>query len=401
MALRGEDFYQCDGRPHYQRKIFSSLADARKQADKWENSRVRYGTAGKYISEKDASRFAEALDILAPHGASITDAARFYADHLAAEKRRASGKPVADALLEWAQSYDGKEVDIRTRQEIQSLAGIFNNAFGKHKLGELKTDLLVTWIEGYETQPGKLAMPRTRAKLKTKLSQFLNFAERKEWIEKNPLSKTKFKRPPAAAVEIFDLSQVKRILEVADRSEHRATVLPYALVCLFAGLRPNSEAEQLEWRDIHFATGDIHVRGATSKTREERFVPMESNLIAWLETCPVRNPGPIIGKSSWKFRMAWEEVKRTAGYRIGTVPENGWPTSIQEWPADATRHTYASMWLAVHKSRSELAERMGNSETTIKSHYRRAIREDAARQFWGIMPKAKAGRNIIRMESVA
>ena len=77
-------------------------------------------------------------------------------------------------------------MDIRTRQEIQSLAGIFDNAFGKLKLGDLKTDMLVTWIEGYETQPGKLAMPRTRAKLKTKLSQFLNFAERKEWIEKKP-----------------------------------------------------------------------------------------------------------------------------------------------------------------------------------------------------------------------
>jgi len=401
VTVRGVDFYQCDGRPHYQRKTFALLADARKQADKWENSRIRYGTAGKYISERDATRVAEALGILAPHGAGIVDAARFYAEHLAAEKRRASGKPVADALLEWAQSYDGKDVDIRTRQEIQSLAGIFNNAFGKLKLGDLKTDLLVTWIEGYETQPGKLAMPRTRAKLKTKLSQFLLFAKRKDWIEENPLADTKFKRPPAAAVEIFDLSRVKRILEVADRSEHRATVLPYALVCLFAGLRPNSEAEQIEWRDINFSTGDIHVRDATSKTREERFVPMEANLIAWLESCPVRNPGPIIGKSFWQFRMSWEEVKRTAGFKVGVEPEKGWPALVQEWPADAMRHTYASMSLPVHKSRAELAERMGNSEAMIKSHYRRAIREDVAKAFWAIMPKTKTGGKIIRMDGAA
>ena len=148
------------------------------------------------------------------------------------------------------------------------------------------------------------------------------------------------------------MAQVKRILDVADKSEERATVLPYALICLFAGLRPNSEAEQLEWRDIHFATGDIHVRAETSKTREERFVSMEANLIAWLESCPVRNLGPIIGKSPWQFRMAWEQVKRAAGFKVGAEPEKGWPALAQEWPADAMRHTYASMWLAVHKKPS-------------------------------------------------
>jgi hypothetical protein len=59
------------------------------------------------------------------------------------------------------------------------------------------------------------------------------------------------------------------------------------------------------------------------------------------------------------------------------------------------------MWLATHKSRAELAERMGNSEATIKSHYRRAIREDVAKAFWGIMPKAKTGGKILRMEGAA
>ena len=79
------------------------------QANKWENTRVRYGKAGKYISEKDASKFAEALDILAPHGAGIIDAARHYAKHLEVEKIRASSKPVIDTLGEWAASYDKKD----------------------------------------------------------------------------------------------------------------------------------------------------------------------------------------------------------------------------------------------------------------------------------------------------
>ena len=401
VALRGVDFFQCDGRPHYQRKIFSSLVEARKQADKWANARTRYGTAGKYISERDACRFAEALDILRPHGAGIVEAARYYAAHLETEKRRASSKPTADALQEWIESYATKDRDARTRQEIKSVAGIYSRAFGKLKLSELSPARLLKWIEGYESQPGKLASPQTRANLRTKLSQFLKFSKLKGWIENNPLEGLKIERPPRASVTIFDVKQVTRLIEAAEKSESRDSVLPYVAACLFAGLRPNSEAEQLWWQDINFSTGDIHVRAETSKTREERFVPMEANLIAWLGSCPHRHPGPIIGASHQRFRLAWEQVKRVAGYKVGAEPENGWPALAQEWPSDAMRHTYASMWLAVHKSRGELAERMGNSEGTIKSHYRRAIREDVAKAFWDITPKGRMGGKIIRMEARA
>jgi len=401
VTVKGVDYYQVDGRPAFKRKAFTTLDAARKQADKWENSRTRYGTAGRYISERDASRVAQAFDLLQPHGADIVDAARHYAAHLEAEKLRSSSKPTADALKEWVASYDGKDRDENTKREVASKAGIFARAFGQLKLGDVNADKLIAWIEAYEAEPGKLASPQTRANLRTKLSQFLNFSKLKGWIENNPLEGLKIERPPRAAVSIFDVKQVARIIEAADKSASREIVLPYAAVCLFAGLRPNSEAEALRWQDINFSTGDIHVRAETSKTREERFVPMEGNLIAWLESCLVRTPGAIIGKSYMRFRDAWEEVKRTAGYKVGTVPEKGWPALAQDWPADAMRHTYASMWLATHKSRAELAERMGNSETTIKSHYRRAIREDVAKAFWAIMPKAKTGGKIIRLEGAA
>jgi integrase len=401
VTAKGVDYFQVDGRPAFKRKAFTTLDAARKQADKWENTRARYGTAGKYISEKDASRFAEALDILAPHGAGIVDAARHYAKYLSAEKLRASSKPTTDALAEWVASYDAKDRDPRTRLEIKSVSGIYSRAFGQYKLSGLTPALLIKWIEGYETQPGKLASPQTRANLRTKLSQFLNFSKLKGWIENNPLEGLKIERPPRASVTIFDVKQVTRLIEAADASDSREIVLPYVVACLFAGLRPNSEAEQLRWQDINFSTGDIHVRAETSKTREERFVPMEANLIAWLESCPHRHPGPIIGASHQRFRMAWEEVKRVAGYKVGAEPENGWPALAQDWPPDTTRHTYASMWLATHKSRAELAERMGNSEGTIKSHYRRAIREDVAKAFWGVMPKGKTGGKILRMDGAA
>jgi integrase len=403
VTVKGTDYFQVDGRPHHKRQAFKSLASAREQAEKWEKSRVRHGTAGRFISERDATKVAEALDLLAPHGAGIVEAARFYAKHLAAEKIRASGKPVPDALREWTSSYETKDRGDRTRREIKSLAGIFSRAFASLKLSDMTAGGLLKWIEEYEAIPGKRATPQTRANLRTKLSQFLNFSKLEGWIESNPLAGIKVERPPRAPVVIFDVKQVIRIIEAADKSAARDTVLPYAALCLFAGLRPSSEAEKLRWQDIHLATGDIHVRAETSKTREERFVPMAANLIAWLETCPKRPHGPVIGASYTHFRDAWEAVKRVAGYKVGDAPEDGWPALAQDWPADAMRHTYASMWLAVNKSRAELAEHMGNSEATIKSHYRRAIREDVAKAFWAFepKPKAKAGGKIIRIDGAA
>jgi integrase len=402
VTLRGVEFFQCDGRPHFTRKTFATKAEAETQAGKWENTRVQYGKAGQYISQRDATKFAEAIAILAPDGLSIVDAARHYKAYVAAEKLRASSKPVADALTEWVASYDVKDRDHRTRQEIKSVANIYTRAFGHLKLSAINADMLKTWNEGYEAAPGKPASPQTRANLRTKLSQFLNFSKLKGWIENNPLAGIKTERPARAPVSIFeDVNQVARLIAAADKSEHRAIVLPYALVSLFAGLRPNSEAELLEWKDVHFGTGDIHVLNSTSKTKLERFVPMEANLIAWLETCPIREPGPIIGKSHQKFRMAWEEVKRAIGFKVGLAPEKGWPALAREWPSDITRHTYASYWLAVHKNRAELAERMGNTEAMIKKHYRRAIREESAKAFWAIMPKASKGGKIIRMEGLS
>ena len=401
VTVKGDRYYSCDGRPEFKRKAFPTLAAAREQAETWCNARTRYGRAGRFISERDASRVAQAFDLLKPHGADILDAARHFARHLEAEKTRAASKPTADALQEWVASYDGKDRDPGTKVELRSKARIFGQAFGHLKLGDVSADKLRTWIDGYEAEPGKPAAPQTRANLKTKLSQFLRFAKLKKWIEENVLEGIKGERPPRAPVAIFDVKQVLRIIAAADRSASREIVLPYAVLCIFAGLRPNSEAEQIRWQDINFDSGDLHVRAGTSKTREERFCPMEANLIAWLETCPIRPPGPIIGLTPSRFRRAWELVKREAGFKVGAAPENGWPGTAQEWPPDAMRHTFASNWLATHKSRAELAERMGNSEGTIKSHYRRAIRPDDAREFWSIMPVANKAAKIIRMEGAA
>jgi integrase len=155
------------------------------------------------------------------------------------------------------------------------------------------------------------------------------------------------------------------------------------LVSLFAGLRPG-EAEQLTWEKIHFETSEIEVLGATSKTREERFVHMEPTLIEWL--LPYRKVGgPIVGSN---FAKDIKQVRRSAGF--GTDKN----IAACRWPKDVLRHTYASYWLPIHKDRAHLAELMGNSLAVIKACYKRAIPETTAERFWALQPLNKAAQIV-------
>jgi hypothetical protein len=135
---------------------------------------------------------------------------------------------------------------------------------------------------------------------------------------------------------------------------------------------------------IHFDTKQIEVLGETSKTRETRFVQMESRLIEWL--LPFRKArGSIVGL---EFVDTLRAVKRAAGSIFGEDESN-------PWVKDVLRHCYGSYWLAVHKDRAHLAELMGTSLDMIRSHYKRAIPETIAKDFWKLSPAAKKPGKII------
>jgi integrase len=229
--------------------------------------------------------------------------------------------------------------------------------------------------------------PRGKANIRTKLSQLLNFCIRQKWISMNPADgiKVPLKRH---RIEILEVDQAETLLRSGERFERPQNVVPYLLVSLFAGLRPG-EAEQLTWEQIHFETSEIEVLGATSKTREERFVHMEPALIEWL--LPYRKVGgPIVGSN---FAKDIKQVRRFAGF--GTDKN----TAACSWPKDVLRHTYASYWLPIHKDRAHLAELMGNSLAVIKACYKRAIPETRIQENLGAADVDLTNEEFERIEA--
>ena len=270
-----------------------------------------------------------------------------------------------------------------TLDDLKSKMRIVAAAFGPLKVTEIDESAVATFIRNLPHPP------RGRANIRTKLSQFLNYCRREgKWITTNPTENVKV-RVKNAEVKILSVEAAAALLLAALNSKRPASVVPFIAVQLFAGLRPY-EAARLTWERIHFETKQIEVLASTSKTRETRFVELAPLLAECL--WPYRlTKGPITGP---RFVSTLAKVKTAAGFTVGVDKSNPWPT-------DVLRHCFGSYWLAVHKDRAHLAELMGTSLDMIKTHYKRAIPEPLAKEFWKLSPAIGKPAKIIPISSTA
>jgi integrase len=183
---------------------------------------------------------------------------------------------------------------------------IVREAFGVLKVSEIDEMAVSAFIRDLPHAA------RGKANIRTKFSQFLNYCRRDgKWIDTNPTENIKV-RVRNGEVKVLTVPEVRQLLAAACKCELTASVTPYLVVQFFAGLRP-FEASRLRWERIHFETGQIEVLGATSKTRETRFVQLEPLLAEWL--LPFRQAhGRITGPF---FAETLRAVKVSAGFTFG------------------------------------------------------------------------------------
>jgi integrase len=366
-----------DARPHGKREYFKNVGEAKTRADQLAAERENRGTEAINFSTANRVMAVECFELLRPFGKSLRDATRHYVAWLGSEKAKQESLLVAECIDQYIISRQADmergELSKLSFYETRDRAKQLKAAMGELHIGEVDTDRVKTYLDSFPVAP------RTRVNLRLRMSKFFNFCKDKDWIDRNPCEgiKIKVKR---ADTRILSVSEAKHLLTVAQKSEHKDVAVPYAALCLFAGLRPG-EAEQVEWEQVNFKTKSIEVLSHTSKSRETRFVRMEPTLTKWLRPY-AQEPGTkrqkrgrVVGSN---FRKKWEEVKRAAGYD----PSN----KKTRWIQDIMRHSYASYWLAVHQNRAALAEQMGNSVGVIRAHYRRPILKADALRFWALSP---------------
>ena len=121
---------------------------------------------------------------------------------------------------------------------------------------------------------------------------FLNYCYTQEWIATNPINKVPHFRGlglRCGSALSLNAEQCTEIMEWVE-TNHQGALVPFAALCLFAGIRPDlyqGEIAKLEPKHVRLDTGIILIEPEVSKVRMKRNVPIQPNLAAWLRAYPL------------------------------------------------------------------------------------------------------------------
>lgn len=212
----------------------------------------------------------------------------------------------------------------------------------------------------------------TRATVITRLGALFSFAQRRGYIEHNPISRLERIAIEIRPPEILPPKEAERLLNAAQQHDRR--LLAYLAIGLFGGVR-SAELDRLTWANVDISRGVIMVDAAASKVRQRRIVRLEPKGIHWLAKADCRFP--ILPKS--KAKRLWR-LALLLGWR-------GWPHNI-------LRHTAASFLLALHKDAGKVALMLGNSPGILLSRYTELVSAEDCATFWSIDKPEDAKENI-------
>ena len=377
--VNDDKIYQVDCRKEgwtgQQRFNFHSEGNARAKAKEIEKLFAEQGAQGALISLQDRLRVQAALVPLqeynSKHGItySVENAVQFFIRAMHAQKEKQQAPFVDRAVEQFLEAKSdpnggkgNKQLSKKTLQELKSVVGIIVDTWKYKRVNEVTAEMITTYLNKTKTAKGKYFTNQTKLNRLTKIKQFFKYCAEKprERVKENPCDGITI-TAESKEVEILTNSQVLALLEAAmkEKQKVRQVMVPYLVLGLFAGLRPE-EAQKMKWEwiaafDEEKKTAQVKVPAEISKISESRYADLSE--AGWNLIKPyIKQSGPI----GWS-RRAFRRIRDKAGF------------AGLEWPADCIRHTYASNWLALHKERSHLAEIMGNSPAIIRRHYKRAI----------------------------
>lgn len=213
-----------------------------------------------------------------------------------------------------------------------------------------------------------------------------------ELCEKNPIDGVTRRKIRRTERPVYSVMQVKAVLNAAWKYDR--DLVPFFAITIFAGVRPDiyGEIGQLEWKDVNFGKKWIRVAANfDNKTNSKRFVPMEPNLLKWLQ--PWKNahgrilPTNFVRRRRYLTRGKYQSPENT--------PETEWKELVPFGldVRDITRHTYGSFLEAKYGDRNMVKENMGHSDfETYEQHYRNAQTPEDAKKFWAIEPPKNAAK---------
>lgn len=231
----------------------------------------------------------------------------------------------------------------------------------------ISTSTLEDWFKARNEKP------RSKSGHIANLSALFAHCVRRGYMDANPAAGLDPIHIDRDVPQALTLRQCRKAIIWTYRRKPR--FLAWLTLALFAGLRPDAEADYITWSDIDLKGSRIFVR--LSKIRSQRILEPGQfcpPALEWLRVAKrIKSALPISAHTRRKFVQ--HHLRKILGFR--------------RWPQDILRHTAASNLLAYHQDAGKVAAFLGNSAGVLLRDYKALIVREDAEKFMKILPKTR------------
>ncbi len=340
----------------------------------------------------------EAVEILRPHGVTLTEAVRQFAD---ARTRLAGQGSLADAVKFYLEQREKSQLapisvpvlvekilkDFRekekSRRYVLDMQARLNRAAKSFSgnIGDIRSAQIDEWLSSLKDATG-----RTKNNYRAALITLFAFARQKGYLPRGQETEAEFAarfNGKGGEIGIYTPAQLEILLTRID-----PRLLAFVAIGAFAGLR-TAEIVRLEWPEVRFDQDVIEIKASKAKTASRRLVPILPVLRAWLEPLRKKEGKVLSGvldefAQATQFKKAVDAIMDEKDQPLVKIVHNGF------------RHSFITYRMAVLKNAAEVALEAGNSARMIFEHYRELATATVAERWFGLMPTEERTNELTR-----
>ena len=279
----------------------------------------------------------------------------------------------AELVTEWQKHRRGKHGEPladRTTVSYDTICRAYLvPGFGTRRIQTITTDDVALFLRTVKAKSGKALAPGTRRLIYAILNDILNYAanRRRGYITVNPCRDLdQGERPAVRQLEARTCTSEEAEALMAHSPDWLKPMLQTALL---TGMR-QAEILGLQWQNVDFAAGQVHIRQqlspqrqlAQTKGKRSRSVPLVPALRATLWNMPSRFAGGFVFTNTAGMpyqdsfvRKAYVTARRKAG-----ITDHPRPLRFHD-----LRHTYGSVLLQDGKDITWVSELLGHASVNV------------------------------------
>lgn len=356
-----------------QRRYFKTRDAALAEASTFRNDYKSHGEKATALPPRIADQALTAMNLLNGTGGDLIDAARAFRKTWEAKK---SSQPFGKAV----KTYLAAREDLR-KSTLDSYKYTLEKV-AKPLDERILADLKTSDFEKLLKDKGSTAVRMHRANLRA----FWRWAAKapREWCDTGVLEALEVGRTSDDSdIQILKPGDVEALLRAAEE-ECAGAAAAYA-IAVFGGVRM-AELERLTWANVH--REHIEIGRDVAKKHSRRLVPLCASLKAWLKTYRDNaKADELIVPANWPDIS--KSVRRRAGWEVAArLLKNPPEPTRGAWPANACRHTCASVQVAIDTPLEKLIFAFGHSggHDMLRKHYVSRLTKSDARKILSIRP---------------